>query len=536
LSSIVIDGQNTVFKFWHDSFTHMRIISTFAESHGWGSVSDLRMAGAPPFFYHYASYFTPAAVVSLTGASAFEAFVGFQLPFGVLLTGLAAFSLAASLWGAWPGLAASCAVILLPDAYQQGFGLRYLSYNFHQQVNVTGPYGVACTAAAWIFILHGCKSGKYLSIIIGYGFILVTVAYKSQIFVANAFLAMIYPCLFFTRWRASLRWLVGLTLLAFFGVAVWFSPKLEGVPTLRPDFSFRSGGWYTTTLLKSYDTGLFKSLFSWLIFPDRARAVVELSAAGMILLSSFGLWIGAFGVVFLRLSRNKFEPAVLFFPFLLIVNYLIMALGLSLNYNDPAAIDVLQNQPVVWAYFGVVSWTAGAAYALAFGNALHRGRSIRVCGVALVLSSLFVPWHFASNLQTLPAWRAFAGFDQFASFPSSPSCLVRAAQYIGQHSESRDVIQDSENDPHMLVAALSERREFAADLVISKRSRGLTERIDNLASFKTMTSEADLLAFATKNKIRWYLLRPQSEVHWPERFQAKSLFDCDGYRVYHFQS
>src|SRR5205085_2588153 len=99
--------------------------------------------------------------------------------FGILLSGVAAFALAASLWGSWPGLAASCAVILLPDAYQQGFANRYLSYNFHQQVGFAGLYGVACAAVGWILILNGCKAGKYSSIIIGYAFILLTAAYKS---------------------------------------------------------------------------------------------------------------------------------------------------------------------------------------------------------------------------------------------------------------------------------------------------------------------------------------------------------------------
>jgi hypothetical protein len=135
LSPIMIDGQNTVFKFWHDSFTHIRMISTFAQSYGLGTVSDVRVAGAPPFFYHYASYFMPAAFEALTRSDALEAFASFQLPFGVLLTGLAAFALAASLWGSWAGLAASCAIVLLPDAYQQGFGNRYLSYNFHPLVS-----------------------------------------------------------------------------------------------------------------------------------------------------------------------------------------------------------------------------------------------------------------------------------------------------------------------------------------------------------------------------------------------------------------
>ena len=534
LSPIVVDGQNTVFKLWHDSFYHTRFISTFAQSHGLRTMSDVHLAGAPLFLYHYASYFTPAAVVSLTGANAFEVFTGFQLPFGILLTGLAAFALAASLWGRWPRLAASCAVILLPDAYQQGFGNRYLSYNFVQQVNLAGLYGVACAAAAWIFILNGCKSGRYGSIIIGYALILLTVAYKSPIFIANAFLAMIYPCLFFKGLGARPRWLIAVAFVALFGVAVWLSQKVEGVPTLRPDLSFRSASGYAIIVLKGYDPGFLKSFFSWLILPERPRVIGGLSTAAMVLICSFGIWIAAFGVMFLRLRKTNMEPAVLFFPLLLIINYLIMALGLSLNVGSLGIRDILQSEPVVWAYFGVVTWTAGAAYALAFGDALPRRRGTRIFVAVLALSSFMIPWRFARDLQTLPAWRGLGHLDQFAGPPSFPSCLVRAAQYIGQHSQSGDVIQDSENDPHMLVGALAERQEFAEDWIVEERSKRLKERIDDLTSFKATVSEPSLLAFASTNKIAWYLLRPETKVSWPESFRRNFSFDCDGYRVYHF--
>ena len=86
----------------------------------------------------------------------------------------------------------------------------------------------------------------------------------------------------------------------------------------------------------------------------------------------------------------------------------------------------------------------------------------------------------------------------------------------------------------MLIGALAEREEFADDWIFGTRSNGLNERINDMAAFKAITSEADLLAFATKNKVGWYLLRPESMVHWPEYFREKSVFDCAGYRVYRF--
>jgi hypothetical protein len=402
-----------------------------------------------------------------------------------------------------------------------------------QQVNLAGLYGVSCAAAAWIFILHGCKSGRYSSIVIGYALILIVAAYKSQIFVANAFLAMMYPCLFFVGLRASKRWLIASALVVLFVIVVQFSQGVQEVPTLSLDFSFLSAGEYARRLLWSYDPGFFKSLFSWLILPPRPRVITGLSAAGMILLASFGVWLAAFGVVFLGLWK-RLEPAVLFFPLLLMVNYLVMALCLSLNTAAAlGTVDELQNRPLVWAYFGVVCWTSGAAYALLFGDGLPRRQSTRVGLVVLLLLSFVTPWRFANNFITFPASSGFASFDEFSSFPS---CLVRAAQYIREHSQNGEVIQDSADDPKMLLGALTERKEFAVDWWIGWRSKALEERLHDLDVFKASKSEADLTAFLSKNKIAWYLLRPDAKVSWPEAYRRKSSFDCNGYQVYRVES
>jgi hypothetical protein len=216
---------------------------------------------------------------------------------------------------------------------------------------------------------------------------------------------------------------------------------------------------------------------------------------------------------------------------LLIVNYLVMAMALSLNTGAIGAPDELQNRPLVWAYFGLVSWTSGAAYALAFGNDVPRPPAVRASVILLVLSTFAIPWRFGRDLQTLPAWPGFASFHEFASFPS---CLVRAAQYIRRHSQSGDVIQDSKNDTHMLVGALAERDEFANDWISDVSSKELKGRLSGIGAFNAATSEASLTAFASTNKIAWQLLRPESRVSWPESKRRNFSFDCDGYRVYHF--
>src|SRR5207237_7385928 len=121
LGGVISDGHNMVYPIFIDGFYHVRQISSFAQAHGLKTISDMRMSGASPRLYHYAFYVGPAALSFLTNSSAYVTFVSFLVPFGILLTGLAAFSLAGSVWCAWPGLAALLTVTLLPAAYQTAF-------------------------------------------------------------------------------------------------------------------------------------------------------------------------------------------------------------------------------------------------------------------------------------------------------------------------------------------------------------------------------------------------------------------------------
>ena len=532
LRPIAIEGQTAIVRAWPDIFIHVRHISAFSQSHGLGTMSDIQMSGTPPHIYHYASYFTPAAVSSFTSINAFEVYASFLLPFGILLTGLAAFSLAASMWGSWPGLAAAGALILLPDAYQQGFANRYLSYNFLQQVNPGGFYGVACAALAWVFILDGCTTGRYKSILLGYVVALLTVVYKAHIFVANAFLVMLYPCLFLVGTRRSRRFVIGAILVALFVSVVALSQRFEAMPTLQ--LNGRSAGRYLRMVLSSFDPGVLKSVFEWAFGEQQtSKPILALEAITMLLLSTFGIWGIAFGTVFVVLKvQGKTAAAILSFPLLVVGNYLVMSLGLEMDTRGIGTPDEFLNRPLVWAYFVVVAWTAGAAYAARFGNDPPRGARARIVGALLMLVSLVVPWAFSANLQTFPAWHEFGSFKQFASYPL---CRVRAALYIRDHSHADDIVQDSENDFRYLTTGLAERQAFViANMLKSREQSGLGQRLEEAETFKRMTDVAELTNFAAMRKISWYLLHPTSEVSWPKSVIESAVYECDGYRVYHF--
>ena len=500
-----------------------------AQAHGIGSIQDIKLAGSAAPIYHFASYISAAAVSALTGTPAIDTYSSFQLPVGIFLTGLAAFVLVASIWGGWPGLAAAVAVVLLPDAYQQGFANRYLSYNFLAQINLGLLYGIACASIAWMFILDGIRRAKAVPILVGHLFLAVCLLYKAHIFVANAFLIMIYPCLFFPGIRPRWRLIVGLAITALFVSVITFSQTIDRVPTLRLDGS--GIGQYIVTLLKDFDAGMFKTFFTQVFKQGQHSKPVEgMYVAAMLLLSTFGLWILATPLLAVATKRRT-TGAVFFFPFLIIANYLFMTIGLALDTRGVGTPDELLNRPLVWAYFVVAAWTAGATYFLAAGNHPPQSKKAQAGVVSLLLVAFAGVFFLSSSLQTLPTRQ---GFGRYEEFNSVPLCLVKASEYIMQNSLLGDVIQDSENDPRFVVTALTERQLFAGKTTFGGEAKKHQERLNGLAQFLEMRDSKALLAYAAAHKISWYLLHPRAQVSWPETFLQKAVYTCEGFRVYRF--
>jgi hypothetical protein len=542
LGTVVSDGPNTVYPIFVDGFFHVRAVSSFAQAHGLTTLSDMRMSGHRIPFYHIAMYATPAAVFYCTNSSGYVTFVSFLVPFGIFLTGLAAFSLGGLVWGRWPGVGATLAVVLLPDAYQQGFGNKFMSYQLLQQAAPGGLYGTACIVIAWIFILDSCKTGRFASILFGYSTLMLSIAYKAHFFVANAFLLMIYPCIFFPGVRARWRIISAVALVSLFCFVVTLSQRVDSVPTLRLDGS--GGLFYAKLMVTTSGPGSFKSFFqSVFTAPQESKALLIFCIVCFFVLSTFGLWTAALVVVsFLR--KTKIGASAFFFPFLVIVNYLVMSVGLAPDSKGVARPEELLHRPFVWAYFVVAAWTGAALYTLLFGSGPPGSKPACILGAIFALLSFSVPLAFARNLQTLPPVK---GLESYKTFNSVPSALVQASLYICNHSRVADIIQDSEDDPRFVVTALAERQSFAAgnesqDKAGYRRPRiwsavlpnGLRERFDELAACKRIADETTLTQFMQKHRISWYILEPNSDVAWPASFLEKAVFFRDGCRVFHF--
>lgn len=524
-------GSKIVFNAWQDIFFHARQISAFANSHGASSIQNIMMSESKAPIYHFASYMSAAAISLVSGVTAIDIYSSFMLPLGIFLTGFAAYSLIESIWGSWSGLAAALGIVMLPDAYQLGFGNQYLSYFFLTQINLGMLYGMACIVMAWIFVIQGCRLSRVGSVSIGYVFLSLCLFYKAHIFVANAYLLLIYPCLFFdsVSWRKRL--LIGLGFTTIFIAVVALSQLSDRVPVLRLDGS--GIGPYIGQLLHDYDEGSLKTYFTNVFrFETHSKPVAALHAVAMLLISTLGIWLILTPLVLL-IGLKRLPSALLAFPILIVGNYLLMTMGLALDSNGVGTVDELLNRPLVWAYFSVVVWTVGAAVFLLLPYVTPLNRGARVGVLALLMLMLAGPLTFSKNLQTFPARD---GFGTYENFNAVPTCLVRASQFIRNSSRTEEIVQSSDNDSRFVVTALTERQQFAGISMFSKPSKALQVRLDELELFKGMTDTKDVLDYAASQHIDWYILHPGTVVSWSVDFLQRAQFECNGYRVFHLKT
>jgi len=262
--------------------------------------------------------------------------------------------------------------------------------------------------------------------------------------------------------------------------------------------------------------------------------VFQLYMAGMVVACTFGLWIVAYGLVCLFTKARTGESAF-FFPLFVLTNYIVMALGLASDAKRIGGPEDLAHRPFVWAYFVIVAWTSAGIYALLIGNGPPRSALARFFTAIFVFSSFAVPIVFAHNTQTMAVWKYW---DSYKAMNSVPSGLVEACLYIRRKSGTEDIIQDSENDPKLVITALAERQDYAVESFYGEYHysvpEGLHQRLDELAAFKKMEDTEKLKEFVRKHTISWYILRPSSVVAWPASFLETSVFNSGGFRVYHF--
>jgi hypothetical protein len=518
------DGS-VLFKPWVDGFYHAVHIRIFGASHGAASIEDFRLAGVPARLYHYGVYLTPALIKQASGIHSYTAFAGILAPLGVFFSGLGAYALVGSLWGAWPGLGACAALLLLPDGAQQGMRNTFMSYHWLTQISPSATYGVALLAVAWLFVLRGCAQGSRLQVLAGWLTAGILAVYKLHFFLANALLFWLVPPLFF-RARLGLRkrvlWAVSAA--AAYGATIVYVQKIPGVPLIRFD---GSGIGEILKLVKGFTPpGALRDFLAERIGRDSPMLANLMIGAPFVLLAALGLFAPLLVVLAVRLRRSAF-PLFVLFPLLLVANFLVMFFGLALDFSRSTP-DELSHRPVIVMYFVVVAWIGGAGGLLLL-EWRRLGRIARPALICLAVLLLAVPAWLGSGVQRMWAMRRFSPVQV-------PLGLVRAAEYMRDHGDVRDVFQDAQFDRFYAVAALSERRAYAARTMtrISHNSDKVEQRADAIEQFRELRDAATVVATARELGFRWFLLDAGDRVEWPAEIANRPAFELEGYRLYRF--
>jgi hypothetical protein len=118
-----------------------------------------------------------------------------------------------------------------------------------------------------------------------------------------------------------------------------------------------------------------------------------------------------------------------------------------------------------------------------------------------------------------------------------PRGLVDCANFIREHSAVTDLIQDSENDGHLPVEAISERRAYVGWPIVttytSKTSVNdiFEARVARNEQFKRACDEQVMKEFIKDSGIRWYVLSPTSDVLWRSKINKSEVFSSRGFQV-----
>lgn len=517
---------NIIYKVWSDVFIHVREISVFAQAHGIGSVQDIKLAGGHAPIYHFASYLAPAAISVLSGASAMDVYASLQLPLGIMFTGLAAFCFMGKLFGYGPGIAATVAVVLIPDAFQQGFHVRYLSYNFMAQVNLGMLYGIAAIALAWMFMIDGCRRGKYGPVLLGYGFLVLCLFYKAHLFVANSYVLMMFPFVFFSQVRRSWRVWLGIASTVVFCLIISLSQSNPRVPTMRLDGS--GIGPYMVLLLRVSDPSWVSiTLRRLLIVEHHSYALQATYIAAFLLISTFGLWLAGVTLALGKTWRSM-PRHVWFFPVIVIVNYIVTTMGLAMDAHMVGSAEELLNRPFVWAYFAVAAWTGAVGYRLLIGDGLPRGKGAVAAALVCLLAAV-AALRSAPDLQTYPQYDV----PDFAT-GAVPVCLIEAAHYLRDHSAVSDLIQDAGADTRFRLSAFSERQLYVGNEYFGGVSPIQEARLEEVKSVAQMGDASQIRQFFSQRHIDWYLQRPETHLAWPAAGLPTPVFTCGDFRLFHF--
>ena len=521
LHPMQINSQTVSLKVWGDIFYHASQINVLTRMTDFRLESDILSSKIPFRLYHYASYLLPSLLAKTAGFTAFEVYAGLLVPLGLVLLCFAAYLIASLIFGSRVGLFSVMALFLLPDAFHQGWGNLFLG-QFHWliQTSPAMPYGVACAALVFSCIFLFYKEQKIRLVVIAYGLVIMTLLFKSQIFVAISLPALILPILIYQKINMFQKSILIAICLAIYVGVITFANSMPNFPPIR----LNGQGFipYTHWLNQIQAPGLLKNLLNSSLVLNH-RFIQVMVYIGFVLFASMGWALGIYLLVLKALSR-KVGWSVALFPVLIVGIYLVMALGLALNDSEVGLPEELLHRPFVWAYFILTVWTAAGLYLFALSIPIPSGLQ-KYYPFALIGLFILFPLNHYENIQ---------GHTQSSQI-QLPICQYQSAQFIKAHLQGQEVFQDSEVDTAMILTALSAQPEFVVNFLGTKIPKLVQRRTLEIEGLRSNSDPKAIVDYMQAHQIAYFTVSPTSKLAWDRALDDHVVFECDGYRIYQFR-
>ena len=519
-----LDGT-VVFKPWSDFFIHATFVARSLGSETLFQVGNYEWKGFPAIFYHYASYSIPICLAKVGSLPAYATVVGFWVPFGSFLTGLASYALGRALWSQRAGLVAIVATSLIPDAGLLNIAHPLYSYFWLQHISPGGLYGIAVAGTALILIARGASEGRCAWIASGVVAGVLVVFFKTQIFAA-AFPLLVSFAIVDWPPRKRWQWLILAGCVAA-GVALLpLANRFYVGPNVGFDFS--DIDWYWKLLANMARGTRVESWYQ--VFrvghPFPSHLV---QAIGLLLINALGIFALVAPVVWLFAAWRKTWGISEGLSVGAIALLLLMTFGLSRHGASDNAYEFIQH-PFVWAYWLVGALTAGRLFVLVSESRPQLWTRVVVVSIIVLM---LLPVCYGSGLQR-GKWLG----GNVHSHLRVDRGLIECARYIRSQPPINAVVQDSHLDQFLTLGGLSERPSFAARLDtwtrVSKafRESPYKEQLRKLQSLQKATNMPDLQRSVRETGIRWFLVHPGDPNVWPAEFRDQPAFESSGYRVY----
>jgi len=536
---LVGEGVDVRLRPWIDFFAHAELVGQYCSDRSIWSMGNPDFSGERLHFYHYASYLLPACVSAWTGQSANDTIATFWIPFGFLLVGLAAYTLAGVLWGSPAGLAALIGVLLVPDSSTYGVGSGWYSFHWLVAISAGLLYGIAGGAVVVLLLVKGIRPTNWTLISSGVVLAFLNILLKAHIFVIGFPVLVAWLVLFKEGWTNGRRLVVGSALAAMAGAAILVADRLKFGPLIIPFHRYHGIGDYVRSVAGLVPADSWGGAFV-LLKGERPIYRHPFLVLLLVIGGPFGALALAYPILLLLskiLKKLQPEDAI---PALTLAFYLYLVFLTPSNTRGTP--DELWHRPFVWVYFLLAVWVWGKSFYLLttsrFGTPKVLPALMAVAGLAL----LVVPLDRGKVIQAVGT-RAGSGYTNVPI----PADFLACARFLRDHAGKLDVVQNDPHDknldlafPEPVLGGFSGRRcylglplrywtNFTADP--SGRAESV-RRQKILEDLRNSDSMDRLLELADRTGIRWYLANPSEALKWPAEILDHPAYVSGQYRVY----